>query len=71
MKRFRLLIPVLTLAAAFLATTGVSFATKEMSKKEGKACTTCHVKAGKKDLNDTGKYYHEKKTLEGAPAPKK
>lgn len=71
MKKFRLLIPAFTLLAALLATSGISFATKEIGKKEGKPCTTCHVKAGKKDLNDVGNYYKEKKTLEGAPAPKK
>ncbi len=71
MKALRLIVPAITLLAAFLATTAVSFATKEFGKKEGKPCTTCHVTAGKKDLNDTGKYYKEKKTLEGAPAPKK
>lgn len=70
MKAFRLLIPVLTLAAAFLATSGVSFATKEMSKKEKKPCTTCHPKGNLKELNDVGKYYKEKGTLEGAPATK-
>lgn len=71
MKRIRLFIPILTLLAAFLATSGISFATKEIGKKEKKPCTTCHVKTGQKELNDVGKYYHEKKTLEGAPAPKK
>jgi hypothetical protein len=70
MKRLRLLLPVATLMAAFLASSGISFATKEMGKKEKKPCTTCHVKTGQKDLNDVGKYYKEKKTLEGAPAPK-
>lgn len=70
MKAFRLLIPVLTLAAAFLATSGISYATKEMSKKEKKPCVTCHPKGKMKELNDVGKYYKEKGTLEGAPATK-
>jgi hypothetical protein len=43
-------------------------ATPAISKKESKPCTTCHVKQGSKELNATGKYYKEKKTLEGAPA---
>jgi hypothetical protein len=55
---------------AFLATS-VSYATPEITKKEKKPCTTCHVSAKEKDLNEVGKYYKEKKTLEGAPAPKK
>jgi len=44
----------------------------EYTKKEGKACTFCHVKAGSKELNDAGKYYQEHNhSLEGykAPAP--
>jgi cytochrome c551/c552 len=55
------------LVGALLATSGLSFATKELAAKEKKGCPTCHVKAGQKDLNDVGKYYKEKKTLEGAP----
>ena len=43
-------------------------ATPEFSKKEKKACTVCHVKTGSKELNDVGKYYQEKKTLEGSAA---
>jgi len=57
MKAFRLILPVATLLAAFLATSGLSFANKEIAKKEGKPCGTCHVKAGQKELNDFGKAY--------------
>lgn len=69
MKRFRLLIPALAVAALFLA--GNAFATPEMNKKEKKPCTTCHEK-GKPTkenplLNAIGKFYKEKGTLEGAP----
>lgn len=71
MKAFRLILPAATLLAAFLATSGISFATKEMGVKEKKPCTTCHEKgkATKENplLNEVGKYYKEKKTLEGAP----
>jgi len=66
MKALRLLLPAATLLAAFFATSGVSLATKEMSKKEKKPCTACHTKG--KELNDVGKYYKEKKTLDGAPS---
>jgi hypothetical protein len=62
-----LIVPAAALVAMLLATSGISFATKEIGKKEAKPCTTCHTQAGKKDLNDTGKFYKEKKTLEGAP----
>ena len=71
MRYLRLILPAATLIAAFVATSGISFATKEISKKEGKSCLTCHVKGDMKKLNDTGQYYKEKKTLEGAPAEKK
>ena len=33
----------------------------EYSKTEKKACTTCHVKAASKELNDVGKCYQDKK----------
>lgn len=71
MKAIRLILPVATLVAAFLATSGISFATKEMATKEKKPCTTCHEK-GKATkeaplLNEVGKFYKDKKTLEGAP----
>lgn len=69
MKVFRLILPVATLLAAFVATSGLSFATKEMGVKEKKPCTTCHEKgkATKDNLNAVGKHYKDKKTLEGAP----
>jgi len=42
----------------------------EYTKKEGKACTYCHTKAGSKDLNDAGKYYKEHNhSLDGYKAP--
>ena len=69
MKAFRFLLPVAALLTVFFATSAISFATKEIQAKEKKPCTTCHVKG--KELNEVGKYYKEKKTLEGAPAPKK
>jgi len=67
MKYLRIFIPALTLAAAFLLSSGISYATKEISKKEKKACTHCHPKGNLKQLNDVGKYYKEKGSLEGAP----
>jgi len=42
----------------------------EYSKKEGKGCTFCHVKAGSKDLNAAGNYYQEHDhSLKGYKAP--
>ena len=70
MKLFRLLLPAAALFGLIFVTSAPTFATKEMGKKEGKPCTTCHVKGDMKKLNDVGKHYKEKKTLEGAPVPK-
>jgi hypothetical protein len=69
MKAFRFVFGVALMTAAFMAASSVSFATPEITKKEKKPCTTCHVTAKSKELNNVGKYYKEKKTLEGAPAP--
>ena len=74
MKRaIRLVLPVATLLVAFLAANGLVFANKDMAKKEKKACPYCHQKGtpNKDNLNDVGKYYKAKKTLDGAPAPAK
>lgn len=70
MKALRLILPVAGVLATFLATN--AFGTVDMGKKEKKPCLHCHTK-GKATkeaplLNDIGKYYKEKKTLEGAPA---
>lgn len=45
-----------------------SFATVEISKKEKQKCVTCHVKMGKKDLNDVGKCYEQKKSMAACAA---
>ena len=66
-KLIRLALPAAMFAAAVMMTGGAAYATKEISKKEKKPCTVCHTKVGQKDLNDVGKFYKEKKTLEGAP----
>lgn len=71
MKALRLILPLATLTAVFLAASTMSFATPAFAKKEKKACTTCHPKGNNKELTETGKYYKEKKTLEGAPEEKK
>lgn len=44
---------------ACLMIASLSLAKPEYQKKENKPCATCHVKAGSKDLNDTGKCYKE------------
>lgn len=47
----------------------VMYAKPEFAKKEKKTCTFCHVRVGAKELNDAGKYYKAKGTLEGYKAP--
>lgn len=69
MKKLSKLVPAAALIATLLASGSLVFANKEIQKKEKKPCTTCHTKG--KELNDVGKFYKEKKTLEGAPAPTK
>jgi hypothetical protein len=50
-------IPAAVLIAGLGSSVIPSQAKPEYAKKEGKGCTYCHVAAGKKDLNDGGKYY--------------
>jgi hypothetical protein len=60
------------LAAAVISGGVLTLATAkpEYAKKEGKACTFCHVKMGSKELTDAGKYYKEHNhSLEGYKAP--
>lgn len=47
-----------------------SFGTMEIAKKEKKACTTCHIKLGSKELNAVGKCYEKHKSLNGCETPK-
>jgi hypothetical protein len=47
-----------------------TLAKQEYTKKEKKACTYCHTSKSpkeysEKDLSEAGKYYKEKKSLEG------
>ena len=43
----------------------------EYTKKEGKPCMTCHVKAGSKELNDVGKCYAKDHSLKNCQVPEK
>jgi len=62
MRALRLTIPAAILMAGLFVGSNLSFAKPEYQKKEaGTKCTTCHVTAGKKDLNDVGKCYAEQK----------
>ena len=69
MKKLKALIAITICCAALLP---LVTAKPEYAKKEGKACTFCHVKMGSKELNDAGKYYKEHNhSLEGYKAPAK
>jgi cytochrome c553 len=57
LQRLRLVIPATVLLCSLTFSASVTFAKAEYSKKEKKACTTCHDKAGSKELNDVGKCY--------------
>jgi hypothetical protein len=72
MKIFKFVVPALVLAAGLIVSTTTSSATPAIAKKENvKSCTTCHAKAGSKDLNDVGKCYKEKKSMKDCAAEKK
>ena len=64
MKITTFILPVFLTAAGLMLTVTPSAAKPEFSKKEKKGCATCHVTAKSKDLNDTGKCYKDKKSLD-------
>jgi hypothetical protein len=69
MRLLKVLIAI-SISCGFLLT--LATAKPEYAKKEGKACTFCHVKMGSKDLNDAGKYYKaHNHSLEGYKPPAK
>ncbi|MDP2998790.1 MAG: hypothetical protein Q8N47_14990 [Bryobacterales bacterium] len=71
MTKLKFAVPVLIFVGGLISTTTMSFGKAEYTKKEKKACVFCHVKATSKELNEAGKHYKEKKTLEGYTAPEK
>lgn len=71
MRKFRYVLPLFVFAGGLLLTTALSYGKAEYTKKEKKPCAFCHVTATSKELNAAGKYYKEKKTLEGYKAADK
>lgn len=71
MTRLKYALPLFIFVAGLISTATLSFGKAEYTKKEKKPCAFCHVTATSKELNEAGKYYHEKKTLEGYQAPQK
>jgi len=69
MRLLKILFAVAVLSGALLS---IATAKPEYAKKEGKACTYCHVKMGQKELTDAGKYYKEHDhSLKGYKEPEK
>jgi hypothetical protein len=65
MRGMKVLIPGLILIGGLLFSTNASFGKAEYTKKEKKSCTACHTSAKSPDLNNVGKCYEKKKSLEG------
>ncbi len=62
----KFIISGLVLLVGVLTVTTISSAKVEYTKKEKKACVTCHVSAKSKELNATGQYYKDHNhSLEG------
>jgi len=72
MSKLKFALPGLIAAAGFLVSTSTTNAKPAYTSKTKKACAFCHVdaKAKPKELTPAGKYYEEKKTLEGYKAEK-
>lgn len=66
----RFIIPAFVVGLGLLMVTTPGSAKPEFTKKEKKACTYCHTGPKGPELNDAGKHYKEKHTLEGF-VPKK
>jgi hypothetical protein len=67
----KMVLPAAILLGGFLLCTTASYGTAEYAKNTKKSCTFCHEKvsadkdAMTKNLTDAGKFYKEKKTLDG------
>lgn len=71
MSRFKLVLPAVIALGGFLICTTSTYGKQEYTKKEKKSCVFCHTKANSKELNDVGKCYGQKKSLDGCAAEKK
>jgi len=65
MRAIRYAIPAVIAVTGLLMTPTGTYAKREFTAKEKKACVYCHVTATSKELNAAGKYYKENKSLEG------
>jgi hypothetical protein len=72
MRAMKVALPAAILTTGFLLCTSATYGKPEYAKKEKQSCTYCHVKAGAKDLNDTGKCYKDNDhSLAKCKAPEK
>lgn len=73
MSKLKYAVPLFIFVGGLISTTALSYGKAEYTKKEKKACVFCHVSTSSKEapLNEAGKYYKEKKTLEGYQAKQK
>jgi len=65
MRRLKFIVPATVLIGGLTIPATVSFAKKEYTAKEKKACTYCHTKASSKELNKVGECYAKDHKLAG------
>jgi hypothetical protein len=71
MSNLKLIAPTVILLGGALICSTASYGNKDAAAATKKACTTCHEKVSAdkdvmtKNLTDAGKYYKDKKTLDG------
>jgi hypothetical protein len=71
MSRLKIIAPAVILLGGFLVCTTASYGNKDAATATKKGCVYCHEKvsadkdAMTKNLNAAGKYFKEKKTLDG------
>ena len=70
MSVLKFIAPATVLLAGVAVSAITSYAKPEYVKETKKGCTFCHVDSKKtpKDLTEAGKFYKEKKTLDGFTA---
>lgn len=72
MSKIKYVVPAAIAVAGMLISAAPSSAKPADSAKTKQKCAVCHVdaKAKPKELTAAGKYYHEKKSLDGYKAEK-
>jgi hypothetical protein len=77
MSSFKIIVPAVIMLGGFLICTTASYGNKDAATATKKGCIYCHAKvsadkdAMNKNLTDAGKYYKEKKSLDGYVEKKK